>query len=76
MAVSLHLYFGLKAAFEFKSKVAVVNGDTLDQLSDQPFVVVRHRCISHSKGSSSVLKPASNRCLPQSGYRQQSTPAR
>ena len=45
MAVSLHLYFGLKAAFEFKSKVAVVNGDTLDQLSDQPFVVVRHRLL-------------------------------
>ena len=45
MAVSLHLYFGLKAAFEFKGKVAVVNGDTLDQLSDQPFVVVRHRLL-------------------------------
>ena len=45
MAVSLHLYFGLKAAFEFKSKVAVVNDDTLDQLSDQPFVVVRHRLL-------------------------------
>ena len=45
MAVSLHLYFGLKAAFEFKGEVDVVNGDALDQLSDQPFVVIRHRLL-------------------------------
>ncbi len=42
MAVSLHLYFGLKAGFEFKGEVVIVDCDLLDQLPDQPFIVVRH----------------------------------
>lgn len=42
MAECLHLYFCLKAGFELKGKVVVVDRDLLDQLPDQPFVVLRH----------------------------------
>ena len=42
MAVSLHLNFCLKAGFEFKGKVVIVDRDLLNQLPDQPFVVIRH----------------------------------
>jgi len=40
MAWCLHLYFGLKAAFEFKGEVVVVDRDPLDQSSDHPFIEV------------------------------------
>ncbi len=42
MAECLHLYFCLKAGFEFEGKVVIVDCDLLDQLPDQPFIVVRH----------------------------------
>ena len=42
MAECLHLYFCLKARFELEGKVVIVDCDLLDQLPDQPFIVVRH----------------------------------
>ena len=42
MAECLHLYFCLKAGFELEGKVVIIDCDFLDQLPDQPFVVVRH----------------------------------
>ena len=45
MTWCLHLYFGLKAAFEFKGKAIVKDSDPLDQPPDQPFVVIRHRLL-------------------------------
>ena len=40
MALYLHLYFGLKAAFEFNGKAILEYGDPLDQPADHPFVVI------------------------------------
>ena len=45
MAWCLHLYFGLKAAFEFKGKAVLKDSDPLDQPPDQPFVIIRHRLL-------------------------------
>ena len=42
MAWCLHLYFGLKAAFEFKGKVVIVDRDPLDQPPDHSLVVIRY----------------------------------
>ena len=42
MAVCLHLNFCLKAGFELEGEVVIVDRDLLDQLPNQPFVVVRH----------------------------------
>ena len=42
MVECLHLYFCLKAGFELEGKVVIVGRDLLDQLPDQPFIVVRH----------------------------------
>ena len=42
----LHLYLGLKAAFEFKFEVILENGDPLDQPPDHSFIVVRHRLLT------------------------------
>ena len=36
----LHLYLGLKAAFEFKFEVVLEHCDPLDQPPDQPFIGV------------------------------------
>ena len=46
MAWCLHLYFGLKAAFEFKFEVVLEHCDPLDQPPDHPFVVIRHRLLT------------------------------
>ena len=43
MAWCLHLYFGLKAAFEFKGEMVLEDGDPLDQPPDHSLVVIRHR---------------------------------
>jgi len=40
MVVCLLLDLSLKAAFEFKGKVVVVDRDPLDQSSDHPFIEV------------------------------------
>ena len=45
MTWCLHLYFDLKAAFEFKDMVVLKDSDPLDQHPDQPFVVIRHRLL-------------------------------
>ena len=42
MVECLHLYFCLKAGFELEGEVVLVDRDLLDQLPDQPFVVLRH----------------------------------
>lgn len=42
MAECLHLNFCLKAGFELEGKVVIIDRDLLDQLPDQPFIVVRH----------------------------------
>ena len=42
MAECLHLYFCLKAGFELEGKMVIVNRDLLNQLPDQPFVLIRH----------------------------------
>ena len=41
MVVCLLLDLGLKAAFEFKGKVVLKDGDPVDQSPDHSFVVVR-----------------------------------
>ena len=51
MAECLHLYFCLKAGFELEGKVVIVDRDLLDQLPDQPFVILRHLGgLLHQKG--------------------------
>ena len=45
MVVCLLLDLGLKAAFEFKGKVILENGDPLDQPPDHSLVVIRHRLL-------------------------------
>ena len=45
MAVGLHLNFGLKATFELKGEVIIINSDALGQFTYQPFIVVRHRLL-------------------------------
>ena len=45
MVECLHLYFCLKAGFELEGKVVIIDRDLLDQLPDQPFIVVRHRLL-------------------------------
>ena len=71
MAECLHLYFCLKAGFELKGKVVVVDRDLLDQLPDQPFIVIRHLGgLLHQKGFE-LIEPLLH-ALPHEGLTIQS----
>ena len=63
MAVSLHLYFGLKSGFELEGKAIIVNSDTLDQSPDQPFIVVRHRLLLALQKGFELVQPLLHACL-------------
>ena len=62
MAECLHLYFCLKAGFKLKSKVVIVDCDLLDQLPDQPFVVVRYLCCLIRQKGFEVVQPLLHAC--------------
>ena len=62
MVWCLHLYFGLKAAFEFKGKVVFKDSDPLDQPPDQPFVVTRHRLLMLVQKGFELIQPLLESC--------------
>ena len=57
MAWCLHLYLGLKAAFEFKFEVVLEHCDPLDQPPGHPFIVIRHRLLMLVQKSFELFKP-------------------
>ena len=62
MTWCLHLYFGLKAAFEFKGKAIVKDSDPLDQPQDHAFVIVRHQLLALVQKGFELVKPLLHGC--------------